>query len=258
MISHPPEAKAAIIPASTNRKRGDFVAIRGWFQFKKMRLLLAWAAIPILILSSNMNDRTFRWGIITMILGELIRFWALGFIEKKGEKLAMSGPYAFVRNPLYVGNFFLGLGITILVWNWMITVLFLVGFLGIYTGTIRGEEKYLRERHGKTFEDYCAHVRAFFPRLTPYKAPQQDSFRWDRIIKHHEYVTVLGIMLIAMLIHLYDEIILAKESVGDQLPLLLVTLAVILVLALERLFISRLHVNFFKRLFEKHHDTKKS
>lgn len=228
------------------------MAIRGWFKFKKMRLLLAWAAIPILLLSSNMNDRTFRWGVIIMILGELIRFWALGFVEKKGEKLAMSGPYAFVRNPLYVGNFFLGLGVVFLVWNWVITVLFLLGFLGIYAGTIRGEEKYLRELHGKTFDDYCAHVPVFFPRLTPYKAPQQGSFLWSRIIKHHEYITVMGIMLVAMLIHLYDEIILAKEPVGDQLPLIIITLVVILLLVAERVFVSRLHITFFERLRQKH------
>ena len=86
------------------------MAISGWFKFKKIRLLLAWGSIPILLLCSHMNDTTFFWGSVLLAVGELIRFWALGFVEKKGQKLAMSGPYGFVRNPLYVGNFFLGLG----------------------------------------------------------------------------------------------------------------------------------------------------
>jgi len=214
-------------------------------------LLLAWGSIPILLLCSNMNDRTFRWGIVLLIVGESIRFWALGFVEKKGQKLAMSGPYAFVRNPLYVGNFFLGLGVAVIVWNWIILALFLAGFLGIYTGTIRGEEKHLREMFGKPYEDYCKNVPSFLPRWTPYKAPTKDSFLWSRIIKHHEYITVAGIFLMTMIIHLYDELFLAKEPIAHETPLILATMIVALALVLERIFISQLHITFFKRLREK-------
>jgi protein-S-isoprenylcysteine O-methyltransferase Ste14 len=227
------------------------VAIQGWFKFKKIRLLLAWGSIPILLLCSNMNDRSFRWGIVLMLTGELIRFWALGFVEKKGQKLAVSGPYAFVRNPLYVGNFFLGLGVAVIVWNGIILVLFLAGFLGIYTGTIRGEEKHLREIFGKPYEDYCRNVPSFLPRLTPYAAPAKDSFLWSRIIKHHEYITVLGIALVLMLIHLYDELFLAKEPLEHQTILIVITAIVALALVLERIFVSRLHITFFERLRER-------
>ena len=228
------------------------MAVRGWFQFKKIRLLLAWGSIPILLFCANMNDRSFRWGIVLLVIGELVRFWALGFMEKKGQKLAMSGPYAFVRNPLYVGNFFLGLGVTVIVGNWIILALFLAGFLGIYTGTIRGEEKHLREVFGKLYEDYCRDVPSFLPRLTPYASPQKDSFLWSRILKHHEYITVLGIALMLMLIHLYDEFFLAKEPIAHQTPLVVVTVIVTLALVLERVFVSRLHITFFERLREKH------
>ncbi|MFA7255157.1 MAG: isoprenylcysteine carboxylmethyltransferase family protein [Candidatus Omnitrophota bacterium] len=228
------------------------MALRGWFKFKKIRLLLAWGSIPILLLCSNMNDHTFRWGIVLIIIGELIRFWALGFVEKKGQKLAMSGPYAFVRNPLYVGNFFLGLGVAVIVWNWIILVIFLVGFLGIYTGTIRGEEKHLKEMFGKPYEDYCRNVPSCFPRLTPYAAPEKESFLWSRIIKHHEYITVAGIFLMLMLIHLYDELFLAKEPLSQEIPLIGLTGVVVLALVLERVFVSRLHITFFERLREKH------
>ncbi len=233
------------------------MALSGWFQFKKIRLLLAWGSIPILLLCSNMNDSTFRWGIVLLIVGELIRFWALGFVEKKGQKLAMSGPYAFVRNPLYVGNFFLGLGVAVIVSNWIIMVLFLAGFLGIYTGTIRGEEKHLRAMFGKSYEDYCKNVPSFLPRLTPYAAPEKDSFLWSRIIKHHEYITVLGIALMAMLIHLYDELFIAKEPLAQETSLIVATVLVVLILALERVFVSRLHITFFERLREKDVHAKK-
>ena len=228
------------------------MAIQGWFKFKKIRLLLAWGAIPILLLCSNMNDRSFQWGAVLMVTGEMIRFWALGFMEKKGQKLAMSGPYAFVRNPLYVGNFFLGFGVAVLVSNWIILVFFLAGFFGIYSGTIRGEEKHLQEMFGKTFEDYCKNVPAFFPRFSPYEAPTQDSFLWSRITKHHEYITVMGIALVLLLLQIYSKLLLAKETVAQHPYLIAAAGIVVLALVLERVFVSRLHITFFERLREKH------
>lgn len=227
------------------------MALSGWFKFKKMRLLLAWGSIPILLLCSHMNVRSFQWGTVLVVIGELIRFWALGFVEKKGQKLAMSGPYAFVRNPLYVGNFFLGLGVAVIVWNWIIMVLFFAGFLGIYTGTIRGEEKHLQGMFGQSYEEYCKNVPSFLPRLTPYAAPTQDSFLWSRIVKHHEYITVAGILLMLMMIQLYDKLFLAKEPAAQEMPLIIAAAVVTLALVLERVFVSRLHITFFQRLREK-------
>ena len=234
------------------------MALQGWFQYKKMRVILAWSAIPLLLLCSHITDRSFQWGAVLMVIGEMIRFWALGFMEKKGQKLAMSGPYAFVRNPLYVGNFFLGLGVTVIVWNWIILAVFLVGFLGIYAGTIRGEEKHLLEKFGKTFEDYCKNVPSLFPRFSPYDAPTRDTFLWSRITKHHEYITVMGVALILLLIQLYDKLFRLKEPAADHKMLIASAVVVVLALALERLLVSKLHITFFERLREKHTPSQKS
>ena len=62
---------------------------------------------------------------------------------------------------------------------------------------------------------------------------------------------VAGIFLMLMMIHLYDELFLAKEPVAHQAPLIVATVIVALALALERVFVSRLHITFFKRLREK-------
>ena len=78
------------------------------FKFKKLRVLLAWVGGVILFLNSHSNERSFRIGIPIVIAGELMRLWSLGFIERKGKKLATCGPFAYVRNPLYVGNFLMG------------------------------------------------------------------------------------------------------------------------------------------------------
>jgi hypothetical protein len=87
--------------------------------------------------------------------------------------------------------------------------------------------------------------------LTPYAAPEKDSFLWRRIIKHHEYITVAGIFLMLMLIQLYDKLFLAKEPAAHEMPLIIATVIVTLALILERIFVSRLHITFFERLREK-------
>ena len=215
-----------------------------WFRFKKLRVLLAWIGAVILFFYAHIGETSLQLGGITMILGELIRLWSLGFVEKKGKKLAMSGPYAFTRNPLYVGNFFLGLGIIIICANWIFALVFLFGYSIIYLGTIRSEEKELEERFGQPYQDYCKNVPRIFPRLTPYQAPEATAFDWKRIIKHHEYVTALGIALLLCGIHLYYHLWIQKESVSSQVGLIIMISVIGLTLVFERLFVSD-----FKRMF---------
>ena len=64
-------------------------------------------------------------------------------------------------------------------------------------------------------------------------------------------ISLLAIFLILMLIHLYEELFLAKEPMTQQIPLIIATVIVALALALERIFVSRLHITFFERLREK-------
>lgn len=232
--------------------------IQWQFQFKKLRILLAWLAAPLLIYYSKISDPSFLWGTALILLGELIRLWSLGFVEKKGQRLAMSGPYAFIRNPLYFGNFFLGLGVIVICSNGIIAAIFITGFTIMYLGTIRQEEKELKERFGKTYEDYCKDVPALFPRLFPYAAPEKDFFDWRRIFKHHEYVTVLGIILLLCGIHLYDEIFIEKELFSTQRGLIFFTAIVAIILILERLFISRLPETFIQRFKESRQASSKS
>lgn len=207
--------------------------------------MLSWIAVPFLVFFSTTNDTNFHWGAILMIAGELVRIWSLGFVEEKGEILAMNGPYAFTRNPLYIGNFFLGLGIAVICANWIILALFIIGFAVIYRKTILNEEKDLLERRGAMYENYCKNVPRFFPRLIPYRSPVKVSFDWRRVIKHHEYVTILGIILALCGIRLYDKLFCEKDPIASQTGLIAVTAIIILILALERFFISN-----FKKTFE--------
>ena len=69
-------------------------------QPKKLRLLLAWTGGILLVFNTRIDDQSFRLGIPVVLLGEFIRILASGYLEKKRQKLASSGPFAYVRNPL--------------------------------------------------------------------------------------------------------------------------------------------------------------
>ena len=176
------------------------------FQFKKLRLLLAWLGGILLLLNTHINDTSFRWGIPFIIVGELIRIFASGYLEKKGRKLASSGPFAYVRNPLYIGNFFLGLGVVILSNNWINTGIFILGFFILYVGTVKKEERVLQEEFGAAYTDYKNEVPRFFPRLTPYSKTSHEPFRWLSVLKHREYITIAGVTILIAGFYIFEEL----------------------------------------------------
>ncbi len=112
-------------------------------------------------------------GLPFIILGQLLRFWAVGCIrryrgEKVGaEKLTTWGPYAFVRNPLYVGNGLIGLGWGIMAGFWP-AVTFVLAFILLYVIMIvPHEESFLTEKFGEEYLAYRASTGAFFPKKWP-------------------------------------------------------------------------------------------
>ena len=112
-----------------------------------------------------------------VVLGESIRLWAVGYAGSAtrtrhvgAPSLITSGPYGGVRNPLYVGNFILSLGLCIMAWAWMphMIGIFLAAF-GLQYGLIVSlEEESLRKIFGEEYDAYLAAVPRFLPRLTSY------------------------------------------------------------------------------------------
>ena len=102
------------------------------------------------------------------MVGLAIRAWAAGSI-RKSEELATTGPYAYTRNPLYLGSFFLGLGVTMAGGQWIFMVLFLAFYLSVYRATALLEEAELEEAFGEPYRTYATAVPLFVPRLSPYR-----------------------------------------------------------------------------------------
>jgi len=128
-------------------------------------------------------------GAAVVIPGLWIRALASGHVQKN-EQLATSGPYAYTRNPLYLGSLILALGFALAARSWWIAGILIVMFFAIYLPVIRGEEAFLRDRFPE-FGDYARQVPRLFPRLRGLKNGG-GAFSWDLYWKHREYNAILG------------------------------------------------------------------
>ncbi len=142
------------------------------------------------------------WGVPLVILGEALRTWAAGCLVKD-EALTVSGPYAYVRNPLYLGSLLNTVGFLLIVGDWRLAVGFLVIALAIYLPTVKQEEDYLRRMHGEAFEAYRQAVPGIIPRLTPAKIVGQElascpiqHFAWRTVWANGEHKTWLALVVL--------------------------------------------------------------
>ncbi|MBZ5687329.1 MAG: isoprenylcysteine carboxylmethyltransferase family protein [Acidobacteriia bacterium] len=135
-------------------------------------------------------------GSVLIVPGLLIRALASGHV-RKNEALATSGPYAYTRNPLYLGSLLIGIGFAVAARSWWVGALLVVMFFAIYVPVIRGEEKFLREKFPE-FEEYAQRVPRMLPRLT--RAPSGEDgggFSSELYLKHREWNALLGSVLLA-------------------------------------------------------------
>ena len=131
-------------------------------------------------------------GGVVAVIGLLIRAWASGHI-RKNQNLAVSGPYAYTRNPLYLGSFVLGLGFTIASGVWWLGLIFIALFLGIYLPVMRVEAGDLTRLFGEEYQEYARRVPLFFPRFTRFKSADA-KFDIDLYMRYREYRAALGLL----------------------------------------------------------------
>ncbi len=132
------------------------------------------------------------FGALLSVAGIAIRFWAGGYV-KKDKELAVTGPYAYVRNPLYVGNVLIALGFcTLSGYAWSFAV-FVILYLWLYIPSIRKEERTLQKLFGEELVRYKENVRAMWPRLSPY---QTASGNWSgsQWVKNGEHIVNAGLV----------------------------------------------------------------
>ncbi len=171
-------------------------------RFKKLRL---WFVYPVFIVYpfvAHFTDTTVLAGSLIFVVGAAIRLWAAAYLIKS-HHLTTCGPYAYTRNPLYVGNFLIGLGVMAMSDNAFLMFYYVVAFYYLYAGTVREEEKDLRRKYGKAFDDYAVSVPLFVP--TPFSYPRRErrSFSWAHVFRNGEFIRLSGFGVLLTFLHLW-------------------------------------------------------
>ena len=145
---------------------------------------------------SSLGSFLFCAGLV--LSGCLLRSWAAGYLFK-GKRVAVGGPYAYIRNPLYVGSFIIGSGFCGALWRhslpWssiLITLGFLLGFGVVYRAKTLAEEKELVANLGDAYRSYARLVPAFLPFSGRITGLGVQRFSTELYRRNREYECVLG------------------------------------------------------------------
>jgi protein-S-isoprenylcysteine O-methyltransferase Ste14 len=139
---------------------------------------------------SHPGARSMVYGLPVSLMGLALRAWAAGHLAKN-QALAAGGPYAYTRNPLYLGTLLVAAGLAIASRSIGLGALFAAVFVCIYLPVIQLEEQHLRSLF-PGYAAYAARVPALFPRMTP--AGDRRAFQWQLYVKNREYQAALGFL----------------------------------------------------------------
>ena len=153
----------------------------------------------LVILLARPRPATLLAGSVLGVLGEALRLWASGHIEKS-RALATGGPYAHTRNPLYLGSVLLALGVAVASASPWVVLAVGAYFLAFYPAVVREEAAFLRTRFGAEYEAWAAAVPLVLPRLTP-GGPRSSRFEWARVRANREWQTALALPAMAALLY---------------------------------------------------------
>lgn len=149
----------------------------------------------------------FALGLCLLGLGEVLRIWAVGYIqnyrgamEKDVAELTTSGPYAYTRNPLYFANGIIGTGVVFLSGVWWMMILFWTVFVVLYGSIARAEESFLENKFGDTYRKYRGAVPSFWFRTVPYPG-EKKPFSWETVFQK-EITTLVTLGLTVLLFYL--------------------------------------------------------
>jgi protein-S-isoprenylcysteine O-methyltransferase Ste14 len=165
--------------------------------FARWRVRLGYPLALVVLLLARPAPKSILWAIPIGLIGLSIRGMAAGFLHKQ-EVLTMDGPYAYTRNPLYLGSAILMIAAGVATHSWICAAILCVYFAVFYSFVMRREEAELRGRHGAAFDEYAAAVPLFFPRLTPARLTSATPglFSFAQYKKNREYRAAIGFLLL--------------------------------------------------------------
>ena len=156
---------------------------------RRIRVPLGFAFAAFYLWIAHPSWESIGLGTLVAIPGILLRALASGHV-KKNEELTTTGPYAYTRNPLYLGSLIMAIGFALAARSVWVLILVVLMFLAIYLPVIRGEEIFLRTTF-PTFEEYARNVPRLLPRVRAF-SQTPGSFSRPLYWQHREYNAVLG------------------------------------------------------------------
>jgi protein-S-isoprenylcysteine O-methyltransferase Ste14 len=168
---------------------------RGWQKIaRRARVPLGFVVAAVFLVFARPSWTTLVWGLVLVLPGLWLRGYAAGYVKKNAE-LTRTGPYAYTRNPLYLGSMSIAAGFAVAAGRWWLVVLLVAMFLAIYLPTILSEEEFLRGAFPQ-FEEYAQRVPRLLPRLTPAWFSDAERgigrFSPERYRHHREYNASIG------------------------------------------------------------------
>lgn len=196
-----------------------------WF---KLRFAILYPLGIFVVFFTNSDDRSIIEGIGFILTGLFLRSWANGYAIKL-EKFTTSGPYAFVRHPLYLGTMLLIFGFIVMLKIFYLGILFFLIMSAVYYRTIKKEERMLEQKFKQQYIDYKNKIPAIVPTVFPYREGEKWSFSSKRLIKSQEYKLFLWVIIFSIAFHLKEEFLVAHEKIDTKI---IVEIAVIFFLAI--------------------------
>jgi protein-S-isoprenylcysteine O-methyltransferase Ste14 len=164
----------------------------------RYRVPAGWLVGLLVVVLARPTPEWLRLGLPLAVIGEAIRIWASGHIEKT-KWLATGGPYAHSRNPLYVGSLLMALGVAIACASPWVVLAVAVYFLAFYPPVMREEAAFLAGKFASDYAAWAAAVPLFWPRLAP-AGPRVSRFEWERVRANREWRTALALPFLAALL----------------------------------------------------------
>ena len=159
---------------------------------EKIRIPLGIAFVILLFIYGR--PETYIPAVIISLFGELIQMWSSGSLEKN-VVLTIRGPYCLVRNPMYLGRFFVILGALLLLKNIYIIVIYVGAFSYYVVNRVKREEKHLQEIFGEPYLNYCNQVNRFIPRLGAWEKKDTLFFRFRLLVRNNEHLNFLALLV---------------------------------------------------------------
>jgi protein-S-isoprenylcysteine O-methyltransferase Ste14 len=148
----------------------------------RWRVFLGFVFAAIVLWLATPTTQSLALGAIVAMLGESLRLWAAGHLEKSKE-VTQSGPYRYTRHPLYLGSSLIGIGMAVVSNNAIVAVIVIAYLALTLTAAMRSEEAHLREKFGDAYDAY-AEKRS---------APMDRAFSFSRALHNREHHTMLGL-----------------------------------------------------------------